>query len=161
METLHCILPKINKRPHWNKHPPWNFARKLISVHHLIRASTLEIFSENNKRPWTFIRQGRVLTNDTAVPPWAKLLINCVRNLVNRSESAGLSERVEKLEIVTKTEMDELKTENHKGIPWYSQPPLASHPWYSQPPQTSKSGNISYIGNNMVNPLPYHCGHYI
>ena len=54
-----------------------------------------------------------LLTNDTSVPPCAKLLINCIRNfLVNRSESAGLLERVEKLEIVTKTEMDELKTEN-------------------------------------------------
>ena len=54
-----------------------------------------------------------LLTNDTSVPPWAKLLIYCIRNfLVNRSESAGLLERVEKLEIVTKTEMDELKTEN-------------------------------------------------
>ena len=31
---------KINKRPHCNKRPPWNFARNLISVHHLIRAST-------------------------------------------------------------------------------------------------------------------------
>ena len=62
LETLHSNskithnFSKINKRPQWNKRPPWNFARKLISVHHLIRASTLEIFSENNKRPWTFIR---------------------------------------------------------------------------------------------------------
>ena len=62
LETLHSNskithnFSKINKRPQWNKRPPWNFARKLISVHHLIRASTLEIFSENNKRPWMFIR---------------------------------------------------------------------------------------------------------
>ena len=41
---------KINKRPHCNKRTPWNFSRKLIS------ASTLEIFSEKNKRPWTLIR---------------------------------------------------------------------------------------------------------
>ena len=55
LETLHSNskithnFAKINKRPHWrNKCPPWNFARKLISVHHLIRASTMEIFFENN-----------------------------------------------------------------------------------------------------------------
>ena len=47
----------MNKSPHWNKSPPSNFAIKLISVHHVIRASTLEIFPENNKRPCTFIRK--------------------------------------------------------------------------------------------------------
>ena len=56
---LHTNFAKINKRPQWNKRPPWNFAKKLISVHHLIRASILEIFSENNKRPWDVLLDSR------------------------------------------------------------------------------------------------------
>ena len=43
---------KINKRPGWNKRPTWNFA--------WIRASTPEIFSENNKRPCPFISEVRL-----------------------------------------------------------------------------------------------------
>ena len=38
---------KINKCPYWNKRPPWHFARKLIIVHPLVRASIPKIFSES------------------------------------------------------------------------------------------------------------------
>ena len=51
---------KINKRPNWNERLSWNFVRKLISHHHLIRASILETFSQNNKCLWLLFRKWRV-----------------------------------------------------------------------------------------------------
>ena len=52
------MLLKINKRPHWNKCPPSNFAKKLISVHNLTRASN------SGNLLWKQQRSGPLLNNE-------------------------------------------------------------------------------------------------
>ena len=59
--TIGTLFGKINKRPELNKRPFGHFLAKLINDLSLIRPTICTKFRKINKRPWSFIRDSRVL----------------------------------------------------------------------------------------------------